>query len=189
MGQDPAAIRQEIEETRGELGETMEAIGYKTDVRARADDFVSEKKDKVTGKVAGAKDTCHLDGVPRRPEPRGHQAEVAEPRGHSSEQSDRHGGRRRRRRLPGRDADSVDPRRRRTGRRDRRSRQGPGLRDRPRGPRTRQRGCAGGERTRQSKPCASEGARRHRSSRPTCGATRKTPPRRLPAPAISPGRS
>ena len=29
MGQDPAAIRQEIEETRGELGDTMEAIGYK----------------------------------------------------------------------------------------------------------------------------------------------------------------
>ena len=57
MGQDPAAIRQEIEETRGELGETMEAIGYKTDVRARADDYVSEKKNKLTGKVAGAKDT------------------------------------------------------------------------------------------------------------------------------------
>jgi len=57
MGQDPAAIRQEIEETRGELGETMEAIGYKTDVRARAEDFVSEKKNKVTEKVAGAKDT------------------------------------------------------------------------------------------------------------------------------------
>jgi hypothetical protein len=57
MGQDPAAIRQEIEETRGELGETMEAIGYKTDVRARAEDFVSEKKNKLTEKVAGAKDT------------------------------------------------------------------------------------------------------------------------------------
>jgi hypothetical protein len=39
------------------MGETMEAIRYKTDVRARAEDFVSEKKNKVTEKVAGAKDT------------------------------------------------------------------------------------------------------------------------------------
>jgi len=69
MGQDPAAIRQEIEETRGELGETMEAIGYKTDARARADDYVAEKKDQVTAKVSGAKDsvTSALSGaVPSR---------------------------------------------------------------------------------------------------------------------------
>jgi ElaB/YqjD/DUF883 family membrane-anchored ribosome-binding protein len=57
MGQDPAAIRQEIEHTRGEMGETMEAIGYKSDVKSRAGDFVSEQKDKVTGKVSSAKDT------------------------------------------------------------------------------------------------------------------------------------
>ena len=56
MGQDPAAIRQEIEHTRGEMGETMEAIGYKSDVKSRAGDFVSEQKDKVTGKVSSAKD-------------------------------------------------------------------------------------------------------------------------------------
>ena len=58
LGQDPAAIRQEIEETRSEMGETMEAIGYKTDVRARTEDFVSEKKkDKVTERVASAEET------------------------------------------------------------------------------------------------------------------------------------
>lgn len=57
MGEDPAAIRQEIEHTRGEMGETMEAIGYKSDVKSRAGDFVSEQKDKVTGKVSSAKDT------------------------------------------------------------------------------------------------------------------------------------
>ena len=51
MGKDPAEIRQEISETRGELGETMEAIGYKTDVKARAGDFVNEKKEAVTSKV------------------------------------------------------------------------------------------------------------------------------------------
>jgi gas vesicle protein len=35
----------------------METIGYKTDVGARAEDFVSEKKNRVTEKVAGAKET------------------------------------------------------------------------------------------------------------------------------------
>jgi hypothetical protein len=39
------------------MGETMEAIGYKTDVRSRAGDYVSDKKNKVTGAVSGAKDS------------------------------------------------------------------------------------------------------------------------------------
>jgi ElaB/YqjD/DUF883 family membrane-anchored ribosome-binding protein len=39
------------------MGETMEAIGYKTDVRSRAGDYVSDKKDKISGAVSGAKDT------------------------------------------------------------------------------------------------------------------------------------
>ena len=56
MGEDPVAIKQEIEQTRGEMGETMDAIGYKTDVRARTGDYVSDKKDKVTGTVSGVKD-------------------------------------------------------------------------------------------------------------------------------------
>jgi ElaB/YqjD/DUF883 family membrane-anchored ribosome-binding protein len=43
MGQDPDAIRQEIEETRSQMGDTIEAIGYKTDVKSRAKDTVSEK--------------------------------------------------------------------------------------------------------------------------------------------------
>jgi ElaB/YqjD/DUF883 family membrane-anchored ribosome-binding protein len=56
MGQDPVAIKQEIEQTRREMGETMETIGYKTDVGARTGDYVSEKKEKVTGTVSGVKD-------------------------------------------------------------------------------------------------------------------------------------
>src|SRR5687768_13611472 len=55
MGENPTAIKQEIDQTRGELGETIDAIGYKTDVRGRAEDYVSEKKDKVTGTVSGVK--------------------------------------------------------------------------------------------------------------------------------------
>ena len=29
MGQDPSAIREEIEQTRAEMGDTVEALGYK----------------------------------------------------------------------------------------------------------------------------------------------------------------
>ncbi|MEA2467651.1 MAG: hypothetical protein QOJ57_1777 [Thermoleophilaceae bacterium] len=61
MGQDPDAIRQEIEGTRSQMGETIEAIGYKTDVKARAKDSVSEKpgavKDKVSGVMGRASDS------------------------------------------------------------------------------------------------------------------------------------
>ena len=35
MGQDPAAIRQEIEQTRERMGDTVDALGYKADVPAR----------------------------------------------------------------------------------------------------------------------------------------------------------
>src|SRR4051812_12815695 len=51
MGQDPDAIRQEIEQTRSQMGETVEAIGYKTDVKARAKDSVTERTDTVKDKV------------------------------------------------------------------------------------------------------------------------------------------
>ncbi len=53
MGEDPDAIRAQIEETRGEMGETIEAIGYKTDVKSRARDSVNEKKDAIKSKFGG----------------------------------------------------------------------------------------------------------------------------------------
>jgi gas vesicle protein len=56
MGQDPSEIREEIEETRARMGETVEAIGYKTDVKTRVKDSVSEKKDAVVGTVSEKKD-------------------------------------------------------------------------------------------------------------------------------------
>jgi ElaB/YqjD/DUF883 family membrane-anchored ribosome-binding protein len=60
MGEDPQAIRDEIEATREQMGDTIEAIGYKTDVKARAKESVSEKtgaiKDKVSGVVGKASD-------------------------------------------------------------------------------------------------------------------------------------
>ena len=53
MGQDPGEVRREIEETRERMADTVDAIGYKTDVKSRASDYVSEKKDAVVGKVTG----------------------------------------------------------------------------------------------------------------------------------------
>jgi len=41
MGQDPEAIRQDIEQTRSQMGDTIEAIGYKADVKSRAKDKVN----------------------------------------------------------------------------------------------------------------------------------------------------
>jgi ElaB/YqjD/DUF883 family membrane-anchored ribosome-binding protein len=52
MGQDPDAIREDIEQTRSEMSETVEAIGYKADVPSRAKDKVSETVDSVKNKVS-----------------------------------------------------------------------------------------------------------------------------------------
>ena len=52
MGQDPDAIRQDIEQTRAEMSETVEAVGYKADVPSRAKDKVSEKMEDVKSKVS-----------------------------------------------------------------------------------------------------------------------------------------
>jgi hypothetical protein len=51
MGQDPDAIRQDIEQTRADMSETVEAVGYKADVPSRAKEAVSEKVDNVRSKV------------------------------------------------------------------------------------------------------------------------------------------
>jgi hypothetical protein len=53
MGQDPDAIREDIEQTRADMSETVEAIGYKADVPSRAKDKVSETVDNVKSKVSG----------------------------------------------------------------------------------------------------------------------------------------
>jgi ElaB/YqjD/DUF883 family membrane-anchored ribosome-binding protein len=51
MGQDPDAIRQDIEQTRAEMGETVDAIGYKADVPSRAKEAVSGKVENVKAKL------------------------------------------------------------------------------------------------------------------------------------------
>jgi ElaB/YqjD/DUF883 family membrane-anchored ribosome-binding protein len=52
MGQDPDAIRQDIAQTRAEVSETVEAVGYKADVPSRAKDKVSETVDNLKNKVS-----------------------------------------------------------------------------------------------------------------------------------------
>ena len=70
MGQDSSTIRKDIEETRERMGDTVDALAYKTDVGARTRDAVTGRVDAVkeklgvagdklgdaTGKVSGATD-------------------------------------------------------------------------------------------------------------------------------------
>ena len=54
MGQDKGQIRQDIEETRGRMGETVEALGYKADVPGRAKQAISGRVESVKSKLSGA---------------------------------------------------------------------------------------------------------------------------------------
>src|SRR4051794_41772547 len=63
MGEDPRAIRTEIEDTRERMGDTVDALAYKADVKSRAKDSVNEKVDSLKSKVTGAKDSV-VDAAP-----------------------------------------------------------------------------------------------------------------------------
>lgn len=52
MGQDPDAIRHEVEQTREQMGETIDALGYKADVKSRA-------KERITGAMPDAGQVKH----------------------------------------------------------------------------------------------------------------------------------
>jgi Protein of unknown function (DUF3618) len=54
MGQEPREIREEIENTRARMGDTVEALGYKTDVKTRAREKVSGAAGTAQEKVSGA---------------------------------------------------------------------------------------------------------------------------------------
>ena len=56
MGEDPDRIRREIEATRSEMGDTVDALSYKADVKSRAKESLMEKKDSLKSKVVGASD-------------------------------------------------------------------------------------------------------------------------------------
>ena len=56
MGQDPNAIREQIEQTREEMGETFDALAYKADVKSRAKENVQGKVETMKEKITGATD-------------------------------------------------------------------------------------------------------------------------------------
>jgi gas vesicle protein len=57
MGEDPDVIRKDIEQTRERMGDTVDALGYKTDVKSRAKESVTGRVDSVKEKIVGAKDS------------------------------------------------------------------------------------------------------------------------------------
>ena len=57
MGEDPGVIRAEIAQTRQRVGDEVDALSYKTDVSARTQDYIDDKKDAVRSKLTGAKET------------------------------------------------------------------------------------------------------------------------------------
>jgi hypothetical protein len=56
MGEDPAAIREAIEETRERMGETLQELAGKADVKGRAKDWVQDKKQAAAERLDGTKE-------------------------------------------------------------------------------------------------------------------------------------
>jgi hypothetical protein len=57
MGENPSVIRAEIEQTRQRVGDEVDALSYKTDVAARTQDYIDDKKEAVKSTLTGAKET------------------------------------------------------------------------------------------------------------------------------------
>ena len=53
MGQDTSHIREEIEQTRGEMGDTVDALAHKTDVKSRVKESLSDKRERLQRQMAG----------------------------------------------------------------------------------------------------------------------------------------
>ena len=58
MGEDPDRIRREIEATRSEMGDTVDALTYKADVKSRAKESLMGTKESIKSKVVGATDAA-----------------------------------------------------------------------------------------------------------------------------------
>jgi ElaB/YqjD/DUF883 family membrane-anchored ribosome-binding protein len=59
VGEDPDRIRREIEQTRADMTETVDALGYKADVKSRAKDRVAGVKDRVVGATPDSDEVKH----------------------------------------------------------------------------------------------------------------------------------
>ena len=56
MAQTSDQLRTEIERTRAEMGDTVEALAHKADVPSRTKEWLGDKKEAVVSKVTGATD-------------------------------------------------------------------------------------------------------------------------------------
>jgi gas vesicle protein len=54
MGEDPDRIRAQIERTRAEMEDTVDALGYKADVKSRAKESLQDKRDSAKESLMGA---------------------------------------------------------------------------------------------------------------------------------------
>jgi hypothetical protein len=54
MGQDSTAIRNDIEQTRDEMSDTVDALGHKADVKTRTKEALGTRKDALVSKVSGS---------------------------------------------------------------------------------------------------------------------------------------
>jgi hypothetical protein len=57
MGKDSSEIRREIEETRARMGDTVEALAYKSDVPSRVKDAVNDRVETVKGTISDVVDS------------------------------------------------------------------------------------------------------------------------------------
>jgi Protein of unknown function (DUF3618) len=67
VAEDAAQIREAIDQTRGDIGETLQAIGQKADLKARGSGTVAAARQAVKGATAGAR--AKLSEVAGRPGP------------------------------------------------------------------------------------------------------------------------
>jgi gas vesicle protein len=56
VGEEPDRIRAEIEQTRAEMSETVDALGYKADVKTRTKENLQDKKESAKESIMGVKD-------------------------------------------------------------------------------------------------------------------------------------
>jgi hypothetical protein len=53
MGEESSHIREEIEQTRTEMGDTVDALAHKTDVKSRVKESFVDKKERLRTQMAG----------------------------------------------------------------------------------------------------------------------------------------
>ena len=53
MGEEASNIREEIDQTRAEMGDTVDALAHKTDVKSRMKESFSDKKERLRTQMAG----------------------------------------------------------------------------------------------------------------------------------------